>query len=174
MANLGNNRISAVLPDADFQLILTSLKQIEGALGFLVGLTPDERQMIPKVSWDNKQFVDDCMGFISTNPEYLPGYLVPGEIQKDYDLFGKLDKITGQFSVLAQKLSDTQMLAGSEDFSACLAYYRSVKQAATDGIPGAQAIYDALKRRFEAQGPRSTAASVPPAPPSPEAAAPVA
>jgi|JI10StandDraft_1071094.scaffolds.fasta_scaffold882958_1 hypothetical protein len=157
MANLSNNRVSATLSQSDMHIILSSIKAISDKLPFLTGLTPEERQAMPKISWDNKQFVDDCMGFVKTRPEYLPSYLFQTELEKDYELFRQMTEINDHLSVLFQQMSDTQLIAGSENYSACLGYYRSVKQAATDGISGSQAIYDGLRRRFEAQGPRPNA-----------------
>jgi hypothetical protein len=49
---------------------------------------------------------------------------------------------------LEEGISNTQMTAGSEAYQAALTFYNSVKVAALQGIPGAQAVYEELKRRF--------------------------
>ena len=46
-------------------------------------------------------------------------------------------------------LDDTTMEAGAESYANSLSYYNSVKQAAKMNVPGAKAIYDDLKKRFE-------------------------
>jgi hypothetical protein len=40
------------------------------------------------------------------------------------------------------------MTAGSEAYQAALIFYNSVKIAASQGIPGAKAVYEELKKRF--------------------------
>jgi hypothetical protein len=40
------------------------------------------------------------------------------------------------------------MVAGSEAYQAALVFYKSVKVAAAQDIPGAKAVYDELKTRF--------------------------
>jgi hypothetical protein len=39
------------------------------------------------------------------------------------------------------------MLAGSEAYHAALTFYNAVKRAAADDVPGAKAVYEALKAR---------------------------
>lgn len=45
--------------------------------------------------------------------------------------------------------NDTIMMAGSEAYIAALMYYNSIKRVAAENVPGAKAIYDDLKVRFE-------------------------
>jgi hypothetical protein len=40
------------------------------------------------------------------------------------------------------------MTAGSEAYQAALVFYKSVKMAAAQDIPGAKAVYEELKTRF--------------------------
>jgi hypothetical protein len=40
------------------------------------------------------------------------------------------------------------MIAGSEAYQAALVFYKSVKMAAAQDIPGTKAVYDELKIRF--------------------------
>jgi hypothetical protein len=53
---------------------------------------------------------------------------------------------------LCDNLRDTQMLAGSEAYTAALAYYNSVKQAAKMNVPNAKTIQEELGKRFKGQG----------------------
>ncbi len=46
-------------------------------------------------------------------------------------------------------LSDTITLSGSEAYTAALAYYNSVKQAAKANVPNTQPVYEDLRKRFE-------------------------
>ncbi|MDR0557268.1 MAG: hypothetical protein LBG43_05290 [Treponema sp.] len=55
---------------------------------------------------------------------------------------------------LEQTLDDTEMIAGSEAYQAALVFYKSVKMAAAQDIPGAKAVYAELKTRFPQTGRR--------------------
>jgi hypothetical protein len=44
------------------------------------------------------------------------------------------------------------MIAGSEAYQAALMFYKSVKMAAAQDIPGAKAVYEELKTRFPQTG----------------------
>jgi hypothetical protein len=49
---------------------------------------------------------------------------------------------------LDENASDTEMTAGSEAYQAALVFYKSVKMAAAQDVPGAKAVYEELKTRF--------------------------
>jgi hypothetical protein len=53
---------------------------------------------------------------------------------------------------LSEKISDTQMLAGSEAYITSLAAYRMFEGAAKAGMAGADSVYDELKQHFAGQG----------------------
>jgi hypothetical protein len=47
-----------------------------------------------------------------------------------------------------RRIEATGMFAESEAFTQALSYYNSVKQAVRDDIPGAQSLFEKLKKRF--------------------------
>ena len=49
---------------------------------------------------------------------------------------------------LEEGVSDTQTTAGSEAYQSALVFYNSAKLAASQGINGAKAVYEELKKRF--------------------------
>ncbi|MDR1583867.1 MAG: hypothetical protein LBS55_11550 [Prevotellaceae bacterium] len=49
---------------------------------------------------------------------------------------------------LEEGVSDTEMTAGSEAYQAAFVFYKSVKMAAVQDVPGAKAVYEELKTRF--------------------------
>jgi hypothetical protein len=51
------------------------------------------------------------------------------------------------------------MAAGSEGYQAALVFYKSVKMAAAQDVPGAKAVYEELKTRFPQRGKRKEAGS---------------
>ncbi|MDR2794032.1 MAG: hypothetical protein LBB61_10300, partial [Treponema sp.] len=58
---------------------------------------------------------------------------------------------------LEEAVDDTEMIAGSEAYQAALVFYKSVKMAAAQDIPGAKAVYEELKTRFPQRGGRREA-----------------
>jgi hypothetical protein len=56
---------------------------------------------------------------------------------------------------LEEGVDDTKMIAGSEAYQATLVFYKSVKVAAAQDIPGAKVVYDELKTRFPGSKRRS-------------------
>jgi hypothetical protein len=58
---------------------------------------------------------------------------------------------------LEEAIDDTEMTAGSEAYQAALVFYKSVKMAAVQDIPGAKAVYEELKTRFPQRGGRRAA-----------------
>jgi hypothetical protein len=49
---------------------------------------------------------------------------------------------------LEQGVDDTEMLTGSEAYQAALVFYKAVKMAAAQDVPGAKAVYEEFKTRF--------------------------
>lgn len=152
LSNLENNRISASLTAQDVSDVKAAIATIESKLPFLLGLNAEEKQRLPKISRSNKFFVDDTIKVARENQSLLPQYFNLPEFEKDYQLFKKLSDISLSLSQLAEKVSDTKTLAGSESYVAALSVYKMVQYASQAGIPGTDSLYELLKARFEGQG----------------------
>lgn len=142
------NRISATLTDQEVEAIRSLLQQIDYSMPFLKSLTPIERQTLPKGSDKSFSFMDKSLDQSQHNPQFVPPFLDVFEFDKDTDLSEKLLSIARPMRMLLEKIEDTAMLARSEAYLAALLFYQSVKAAAKMKVPGAQTIYDDLKRRF--------------------------
>lgn len=57
----------------------------------------------------------------------------------------------------AQQVSNSRIEAGAEVMDAVNDFYKSVQQAANNGLPTAQPIYAEMKKRYAAQGKRQAA-----------------
>lgn len=150
--SLTNNRLSVTLDAAAISAVKTAVTTINTQLPFLVGLTPEERKLLPKIDVGNKVFVEDALLAIQNNATLFPTYLSIAEIQKDFTLFEQLDELVLLIGQLFEKLRDTQILAGSEAYSSALIAYKLFAAAADAGLPGAEAAYAQLKQRFASQG----------------------
>ncbi len=150
--NITINRLNLVMTDADITDVKKSITNIHGKMPFLIGLTTDERVTLPKISENNKVFVSDSINALVNNADMLPSYLKVADIKNDLILYEQLDELEGMALQLVEKIQDTRMLCGSEAYASSLTAYRLFEAAASAGIPGADAVYDALKQRFAGQG----------------------
>lgn len=150
------------MPNADIADVKKSITDIYGKMPFLIGLTTDERVTLPKISENNKVFVGDSINALANNAPMLPSYLNVADIKSDLTLYEQLDELEMLALQLVEKIQDTRMLCGSEAYVSSLTAYRLFEAAASAGIPGADAIYDALKQRFAGQGQTGQTGPTPP------------
>lgn len=156
MSNLILNRLSVVIPDSDFSAIKDKIKSISLTMPFLTGLTPRERETLPKIDVNNKAFVEDAIHALKTENIPLPMGASLEEMEKDLMLYEKLDEIALSLQDLLTKVRHTQMLAGSEAFTSALFIYRLVETYHLAGIPGYTALYNQLRKRFMGQSSNAT------------------
>ncbi|MFN8284563.1 MAG: hypothetical protein U0U67_15180 [Chitinophagales bacterium] len=152
MSNITDNKLSVILTQTQIDAVKGAINTIQSNLPMLLGLTLDERKTIPKIDVNNKIFVEDAITAMENNPSFLPAYFNVGELKKDLTLYQQLDPLLVEINKLAEKIDDTQMLAGSEAYVTALAAYRNFEAAAKAGIQGADTIYELLKARFSGQG----------------------
>ncbi|HRI47048.1 MAG TPA: hypothetical protein PK559_08095 [Ignavibacteriaceae bacterium] len=128
--------------------ILDLIKQIQNQLPFLVNLSKDERETIFKMGDKSVAFVEKALEYAKMNPHLVPPYADIPELEQDLALAKQLQPIFLQLKTLFESVSDTYMAAGSEAMTAVTSFYNSVKNAAKSNVPGTDAIYDDLKKRF--------------------------
>lgn len=141
--------LTASLSDADVTAILTKIGEIKALLPFAIGLTPAERSTLPKITDQSSYFVEDALAAVESQPDLAPRYLDLAEMKSDLALWKQLDRFVSEIKSLARLVDDTAVAAGSEAYTAALSIYNSAKRAAKDGVPGAQAVVNELKRRFD-------------------------
>jgi len=152
--SLLNNRVNLVLTDAQVDDLRNHFAKINDILNpFVQGLTIDERSTLPKMNVSNKAFVSDTMIAVKANADFLPAYVTTDAMDNDYKLFEQLEEFIAAAETISEKLSDTQMLAGSEAYQMSLAAYRLFGAAAKAGLNGADSVYGRLSERFAQQGP---------------------
>jgi hypothetical protein len=143
-----NKHVQAIPSDVLTQA-QTKINEVKALLTpYIVALTPAERHELPKMGEKTISFVEKAYDFAQQNPNLVPPYL-------DLDLFGTdfedahgLWTLVNSMRQLEENASDTEMTAGSEAYQAALVFYKSVKMAAAQDIPGAKAVYEELKTRF--------------------------
>lgn len=140
------NRIDAVLTDADRDNVLGLLNDIRTRLPFLIDLTIEERQSLPKMGDKSRAFVNQAATLAEQNDDFLPRSFDVAEMRRDVDLTNQLLPILTALAQLIEFVEDTYLLAGSDAYSAALIVYNSAKRngqgEALDNL------LDALGQRF--------------------------
>jgi hypothetical protein len=83
---------------------------------------------------------------------FLPPYLVPLAAQTDLSAYNQIEMMLARLDSIRYKLDAHRTLAGAEAYRTSLTFFQLAKAAAVAGIPGAQAVVDALAPRFAEQG----------------------
>jgi len=159
--------ISAEITQANFDAFVTKLNEAKALFPFLINLTPEERQALPKMGNDKQPFVTKALSYAQADARIAPPFVSLAELQKDRGLALKLIEVIQQVKPWLQALEDTQMAVGSEAYVTALAIYNSAGQAAKHNVTGASAIYEDLKSYFEQSGGGTTPPPEPPAPANP-------
>jgi hypothetical protein len=94
-------------------------------------------------------FVDKTIDYCATAPQFAPPFLNVDGLNADMKVYRQLIPLFRIVERLSNGLDDTSMQAGAETYSHSLSYYNSVKLATRMDVPGAKAIYEDLKKRFE-------------------------
>lgn len=93
-------------------------------------------------------FEDKAKVYINSNPEFMPGFLPLSEVTKNRELRGPTSMIFTAVSALTYTLDDTYLKLKGEIHKGNLAYYNTVKEAASRGIPGAKALYEDMQKHY--------------------------
>ena len=147
------SRISIDIPDSVISDCMKQAQAIAAALApYLTTLTAQDRHDLPKFSDKTFGFMDKSNTYMETTPEFVPSFLDVAEFKRDFAVPAILKPLTGIMDQIAQNLSDTMMLAGSEALIAALMYYANVREAARRGLPNAKPVYEDLAQRYPGRG----------------------
>jgi hypothetical protein len=152
MQNIHNNRISAALTDQDMQDMMNALDTFERVLPFLIELTNEEVQTMPKIDVSNHNFVTETLNVMEMEQIPLPSTISKEEIKKDLELYDRLNRMLLRLEQLTKGVKHTAMLAGSEAYTCSLFVYKIIQTFAQSGMTGYSALNERLKSRFAGQG----------------------
>jgi hypothetical protein len=140
--------------------IAEALQKIDEAFAILrqllYPLTAEDRQTILKMGDKSLAFVEKTSELAASNPEFCPSYFNLEELRIDLADAVGLRTLSNRLHQFSSEVDDTMMLAGHEAFAQALTFYNAVKQAARDNVPGAEQLFDELKKRFTIGRPRGT------------------
>jgi hypothetical protein len=121
---------------------------------YVLPLTPDERQKMPKMGNKTLSFVEKAYDFANANPDLAPPYLDMLGFAVDKGDATGLRALLNSSIQLEEYISDTEMVAGSEAYQSALIFYNCMKLLASQDIPGARAIYEELSEFFHKRRPK--------------------
>jgi hypothetical protein len=146
---MSNNIHQASIPADVLAEALGKLGEVKELLApFAVTLTVDQRQSLPKMGDKSLPFVEKAHELALLNPQLLPAFVSQDDFTVDFTDAHNITPLAVTAQQVQQVIDDTRLLAGSEAYQAALSFYNSVKQATKQNVPGAKAVYDALKARF--------------------------
>jgi hypothetical protein len=152
------NQHDKIIPAQTLAEVQKLLQQVIDLLSpYALALTPGERQELPKMGEKTFTFVEKAYQFAQQNPSLCPSYLDMKEFGVDFEDADSLRWVQNLARQIKELIDDTAMSAGSEAYQAALVFYRAVKAAAREDIPGAKAVYGELGKRFP-QGRRAAPA----------------
>lgn len=136
----------------------TLLEQLATLLSpYMVALSASDRQTIPKMGEKTLSFVVKAQEYAGQHPNLLPPFMSKAEFDVDVADATNLAGLKVQIDQLASAVDDTVMVAGSEAYSAALAFYNSVKLATRQNVPGAKVLNDELALRFSYRNRKASA-----------------
>ena len=154
------NKSIVLIPAAVLTQITDLINQANAALQpYVTALTNEERKSIPKMSDKTQAFVEKTVGYVGSNPEFVPAYMNTEDFAIDFTNTTGLDPILKLAEQLYNNLNDTEMVAGSEAYISALMYYNNVKQGDKNGIPAARSIHEDLQKRFPGRPKRQSPAA---------------
>ena len=157
-----DNLISVELTPAELTAVDGALTVLETTLmPKLINLTNAERSQYGRIANNTENWVDKCKGYMDNNAPLIPNYLSKSEFDKDYTAYKGIEPRLNRLLSIAEGLEDTQKLISSDVYGACITFYRNLKVAEKQNVPGSSVIYADLKAQF-AKGPKK--AATPPTP----------
>ena len=130
------NLISTTISKNKIDEITAAIERINDQLPTLITLSKEEMSSMPKVSYQNIDFIHEVLEFVDTYPEMVPDHINVQEIRKDLELIESISAILKPMKRLVKKLEDSALLAGSEAYVPSLAIYNSVKTSKNLGNTG--------------------------------------
>lgn len=144
------NKIDFIIPEEVIASVSQKISEIQAELNpYVIALSPDDRRELPKMSDKTQPFVEKALAYAISAPQFAPPYMDVAGLTNDMKVHEQLTPLLREIRMLYDKLDDTTMEAGAESYVCTLSYYNSVKMAAKMDIPGAKAILEDLRKRFE-------------------------
>jgi hypothetical protein len=115
--------------------------------------TPKDRTRLVGGGIKNLGFIETAHESALANPQFIPPYLNMAEYNESILDFTRKRTLFTLLQQFAQQVSDSMLLASDASYHDALEYYNSVKEAARQRVPGAEAEYNLLAKYFKKSKP---------------------
>ena len=110
-----DNKINFSIPKEVVADVTTKLNDVIAQLKpYLIALTPEERQELAKMSDGTVPFVQKCLDYCVSNPEFSPKFINFNDLRDDMKVYEQLIPVYRLVQQLENKLNDTATQAGAE------------------------------------------------------------
>jgi hypothetical protein len=154
------NRISINVPDEVSKVFISKiLEATEVIKPYIVTVSDADKGSILKLGDKKTPFVQKCLAYAETDPEYSPKYLDVEEFTRDTQALLKFNSVISSVEKMASPVEDTRSLLAHDAYASALVYYGAVKLAAKSGDAKAKVIYDDLSKWFSVNSTSSVPAA---------------
>jgi hypothetical protein len=151
MANNPKANLSTTMTEAQIAAVKTALETIQNNMPFLHRLPAAERNKLYPIGTETRIFTENTIHVLVNNPDVQPeGFNAP-EKQKAMALYHQLEDLRIAVNLLAKRISNTQLLVGSETYLAAVEGYRHIENIGKIGLSDVDAIYDLLQASYRSQ-----------------------
>lgn len=137
--------LQIAFPEADYLLARQDIINLINKFPFAVNLTPEEKSKGLHLGNKTLMFVQKSLLYYTDKPELHTGFLPVAEWQNDWDTMQRLEKLLAQVNVLQEILQDTVTALRMENTAAALTFYKILKSAAQQNVPGTTDVLAELK-----------------------------
>ena len=135
-------------PETEADLLL-KISEIQALLPGDVALRPADRRKLLKLGRKTTQFVQRAIEMTQQNPEMVPPYIDRAAMESSYQVYNQMLRILTVIEQLQRKVTDIMLASGNAANLSSISCYHAIKNASKDNVPGAQPVYDVLKKRFK-------------------------
>ncbi|MFN8595174.1 MAG: hypothetical protein U0559_03200 [Anaerolineae bacterium] len=143
---MAENRTAATIAETDVAAILQAIDTIKSRLPFLIDLSPEERQALPKMGDKSQAFVRKALDLVQQDISFMPRSFEVEPMEQDVALFDSLQTVALALNRLTESVNDTLVVAGNEAYTAALVVYKSAKDNGRGG--GLDGYLDEMGKRF--------------------------
>ncbi len=148
----------------DFNLTSEEQTKVENAFGTLrqilvpklVNLSPEDIRNMVNMGNKNMSFASKAAEIADKNPHLVPDVFDLDAFRTDLDSTFILRDLKRTADTLANLISDSLALAGSEALQAAFAFYAYLKVAVKMNVPGAETAYNELSEYFPGRDQKRT------------------
>jgi len=141
------NKVSAVLDENTVAGVMAAIADIKTKLPFLIDVSTEELKSLPRLGGKNLIFTTKALALVKQDSGFLPRDFSVEEMEKDVNLFNRLQEIRTEVAKLAEMVEDTYTEVGSEAYAAALVIYANAKRNGANTV-GMDDSLDEMSKRF--------------------------